>query len=308
MELQVLPIEVSELSAKVPESKKIEVETILSQVFAGTNTWAGQVDAIAITGPSDSMAIEMADVARKQAKAARIAAEKVFDAKRDEVQQLKAEFDLEDKLWLKAKQVMQLRFKSIEEKAEWKANTKKRFEAEEKEKKTVERMEQVTVYSQTVSRFEVESMTDTSFVLFLDGLKTAYIHRIEQEKKEQEEREEAQRIEKEKIEAQRIENEKLKAEKAETEKALAIERQKAEKERAEKEALIANNERIERDRIKKEAELLAIEAAKKAEPIKKQLTEWVESFSIDAPPAESEASKAIVLQFEQFKIWAKSKI
>ncbi len=61
------------------------------------------------------MSIELAEVARKNSKQARLSAEKIFDAKREEVQNLKAEFDLEDKLWLKAKQVMQIKFKAIEE-------------------------------------------------------------------------------------------------------------------------------------------------------------------------------------------------
>ena len=37
-----------------------------------------------------------ADTGRKNVKTARLAAEKIFDAKRDEVQQKKSEFDLED--------------------------------------------------------------------------------------------------------------------------------------------------------------------------------------------------------------------
>ena len=61
------------------------------------------------------MNIQMADAGRKNVKTARLAApEKVFDAKRADVQQKKSEYDLEDKLWLKAKQTAQILFKDIE--------------------------------------------------------------------------------------------------------------------------------------------------------------------------------------------------
>lgn len=122
-----LPTEVNELAGKVSVNKQAEVQTILQQIFTGTDDWEKQVDAIEVKDINDKMSIQLAEVARKNSKQARLNAEKIFDAKREEVQSLKAEFDLEDKLWLKAKQVMQIKFKAIEEKAEWKANFVKRF-------------------------------------------------------------------------------------------------------------------------------------------------------------------------------------
>ena len=111
-----LPIEVNDLAVKVSANKREEVLTVLQQIFTGTDDWEKQVDAIEVKDINDKMSIELAEVARKNSKQARLNAEKIFDAKRAEVQRLKAEFDLEDKLWLKAKQVMQIKFKSIEEK------------------------------------------------------------------------------------------------------------------------------------------------------------------------------------------------
>ena len=133
MEVQIitLPTEVNELAVKVSANKQAEVQTVLQQIFTGTDDWEKQVDAIEVKDINDKMSIELAEVARKNSKQARLSAEKIFDAKREGVQNLKAEFDLEDKLWLKAKQVMQIKFKAIEEKAEWKANFVKRFEAEQ---------------------------------------------------------------------------------------------------------------------------------------------------------------------------------
>ena len=150
MEVQVitLPSEVSELAVKVSANKQEEVKTVLQQIFTGTDDWEKQVDAIEVKDINDKMSIELAEVARKNSKQARLSAEKIFDAKREGVQNLKAEFDLEDKLWLKAKQVMQIKFKAIEEKAEWKANFVKRFEAEQKELRTQKRINEVSKYAE----------------------------------------------------------------------------------------------------------------------------------------------------------------
>ncbi len=128
MEKQIitLPQEVSELAVKVSAKKQAEVQNVLQQIFTGTDGWEKLVDAIEVKDINDKISIELAEVALKNSKQARLTAEQIFDVKRQEVQRLKAEFDLEDKLWLKAKQVMQIKFKAIEEKAEWKANFVKR--------------------------------------------------------------------------------------------------------------------------------------------------------------------------------------
>ena len=128
MEKQIitLPQEVSELAVKVSAKKQAEVQNVLQQIFTGTDGWAKLIDAIEVKDINDKISIELAEVARKNSKQARLIAEKIFDVKRQEVQRLKAEFDLEDKLWIKDKQVMQIKFKAIEEKAEWKANFVKR--------------------------------------------------------------------------------------------------------------------------------------------------------------------------------------
>ena len=180
MEVQIttLPIEVRELAVKVSTNKQAEVQTVLQQIFTGTDDWEKQVDAIEVKDINDKMSIELAEVARKNSKQARLNAEKIFDAKREEVKNLKAEFDLEDKLWLKAKQVMQIKFKAIEEKAEWKANFVKRFEAEQKELRTQKRINEVSKYAE-INRIEFEAMSDESFDSFLSGLKSTFEAKIE---------------------------------------------------------------------------------------------------------------------------------
>lgn len=338
-----LPEEVNVLALQVSDTKRDEVKEVLNQIFIGTDDWEKQVDAIEVKSVDDKMSIQLAEVARKNSKTARLNAEKIFDAKRDEVKMLKAEFDTEDKLWLKAKQVMQIKFKAIEDKAEWKANFAKRFEAEKKELVTQNRISEVSKYAE-INRIDFENLADETFNSFLLGLKSTYDAKIKAEKELEEKRIADLKAESEKIEAQRIENERLKAEADKREKEIEIERkkqaeilakQKAESERiakleaekqskiqAEKDAQL-KKEREEKEKIeaelkaKKQAELRAeserlekekqskieAEKAKKA-PIKKQMKVWVDSFSIAEINIQNEKQKLITEKFEGFKKWA----
>lgn len=73
-ELVILPLEVTELAKKVSEGKRIAVNELLNQVFAGTADWERQVDEIEVKGVTDKMSIDLAEAARKNAKNARLAA------------------------------------------------------------------------------------------------------------------------------------------------------------------------------------------------------------------------------------------
>jgi len=293
-----LPTEVNELAKKVSANKQAEVQNVLQQIFTGTDDWEKQVDAIEVKDIDDKMSIELAEVARKNSKQARLSAEKIFDAKREEVQNLKAEFDLEDKLWLKAKQVMQIKFKAIEEKAEWKANFVKRFEAEQKELRTQKRINEVSKYAE-INRIEFEAMSDESFDSFLNGLKSTYEAKIEAERKAEEERLENEKIlklhnERKEIAYQyfaywsdfektlnfgkqsdvdfnnfikRIKKAKEEDEKVKEEQRLENERLKAEAEKREKEIEAerkANEQKLADERAKAKVEADRIEAENKA--------------------------------------------
>lgn len=338
MEVQIinLPTELNDLAVKISANKQEEVQKVLQQIFIGTDDWEKQVNSIEVKDINDKMSIELAEVSRKNLKQARLTAEKIFDAKREEVQNLKLEFDLEDKLWLKAKQVMQIKFKAIEEKAEWKANYVKRFEAEQKELRTQKRINEVSKFNE-INRIEFESMSDESFESFLNGLKSTYEAKIELERKLEEERVAKEKADAEAREKVRLENIRLKAEAEVREKEIEAERKENEKKlakiKAQADKIEADNKaklKAEQDaklkleaelRAKQEAELKAENERKQAElkakaeleknakaPIKKQLSMWVDSFQISDINIENDKKVLIYQKFEAFKKWAKIEI
>jgi hypothetical protein len=181
------------------------------------------------------------------------------------------------------------------------------FENQEKEKARLlneARIERLKPYVEDATGLDFSQMSDYDFDDYLLAKKT----RFENQQKEREA--EAKRIEEERlaeIERQKVieaENAKLKAEAKAKEKELEKEREAREK--------------LESDlRAKKEAELKAeAEAKKEAEklakaPIKKQLTVWVDEFSIPYATNDvlnSEVAKDINIKFFAFKKWAKSEI
>lgn len=336
----VLPQEINELAIKISEQKQEEVRLVLNQIFTGTDEWERQIESIEVNDVSDTMGIKLADTARLNVKHARLNAMSLIKTKRDDVQYKKLEFDIEDKLWLKTSQIVEIKFKAIEEKAEWKANFVKRFEAEQKELRTQNRILEVSKFAE-INRFEFENMNPEIFNNFLSGLKSTFEAKIEAEKLEKERIEKERLAEKERIEAQRIENENLKieaekrekeieAERKANEEKLRVEREKSETERKrieaennaklkieqvakaklEAELKAKNDAEIKAENERKEAELKAQKEAEKnaKAPIKKQLSIWVDSFEIPFFTIENDKAKQINAKFEAFKKWAKNEI
>lgn len=165
-----LPDEVQAIALRVSDEKRSEVNLTLQQVFSGTADWKAQVDMIVVKDPSDKMGMNLAKTARLNTKNARLAAEKLFDQKRNEVQVQMLSYQTEDKLWLKAKQTMQILFKEIEAAAEYKEKTAERYENEQHELKIQTRLTRLASVNPEISRQEIELMSDVSFDAFLAGL------------------------------------------------------------------------------------------------------------------------------------------
>lgn len=339
-----LPAEVAKIAESVSVEKRNEVQEVLNKVFSGVEKMKKQIETIEVTNHQDKASMQLARVARLAVRAERLAAEKEFDSKREDVQIKMLSFKTEDSLWLKAKQTMQILTKELEEVAKWKEETKERYDAEQRELKIQERIISVQKFNSNIQRGEFENMSDETFNSFVSGLEAAHIAKIEAERKADEERKEAERKEAERIETQSLENERLKKEAEAKELELKAEREKAEADRKKAEA------EAERIRKESEAKLLAerkaaqekldkkmaeskklaqeLEASKKFElqkkidkeiaeekarkeaeeltkaPIKKQLENWVEGFEISVAPIMNDTSKEIQAKFASFKKWA----
>lgn len=252
-----LPDEVKLLAEKVSEEKKQEVQSVLSQVFAGTSDWKKQVDAIEVKDINDTMSIQLADTARKNAKQARINAEKIFDAKRSEVQAKMQDYKTEDALWLKAKQTMQILFKDIEDTAKFKSEYRERYYAEQKELRTQQRLTKIAKFNPEITRDQIENLTDETFNIFLSGLEKDYNDKIEAERKAEEERIAREKAEAEERERVRKENERLRKEAEEKEKQLAKERAEAERKRKEIEEKARKEREAAETKLRKEREAKA---------------------------------------------------
>ncbi len=339
--IEVLPAEVAQIAENVSIEKRNEVQTVLNHVFNGVSKMREQLDSVAVVDENDKVNMKLANTIRLGVRQVRLDAEKTFDAKRSEVQQQMLSYKTEDQLWLKAKQTMQILTKEIEEQARWKEKTKQRFEAEQEELKTQQRMLQVSKFSPELLRSEFENMGDESFTLFLAGLEKQHNDKLEAERKAEEERiakekadaeakakmeaenkrlkDEAEAKEKQ-IQAERAEAEakrKSLEEKAKQEKAAADAKLKAEIEAKEKlQAEIRAKSEAE-EKAKKDAELKVADELKSKQkeeaeaakaPIKQQLNNWVNSFSLGKPLSENETTIEIDEKFEAFRKWAKTKI
>lgn len=251
--IEVLPAEVAQIAQNVSVEKRNEVQSVLNHVFNGVSKMREQLETVVVQDENDKTNMKLANTIRLGVRQVRLDAEKTFDAKRAEVQAQMLSYKTEDQLWLKAKQTMQILTKEIEENARWKEETRQRFEDEQKELKTQQRMLQVLKVAPEMPRAEFENMSDESFAIFYAGIEKQYNDRIEAEKAEEE------RIAKEKAEAeareqQRLENERLKAEAEAKEKQFAEERAKAEAERKELEEKARKEKAVAEAKLKAERE------------------------------------------------------
>jgi hypothetical protein len=180
-------------SSGLEEKKQNQIAETLGTFFNKASEWDATIQSIVITDPSEVGKMKMAREGRLTLKNMRLEAEKVVKGKRDEVKFRMANDVLEDKLWLKAGQMMEATFKNLETKLEEKELFAVRWEAELKEKRKATRIELLQPYNVDPQFVDLLNMDDTAFETYLAGVKAVHEAKIEAEKKA-----EAERIAKEK--------------------------------------------------------------------------------------------------------------
>jgi hypothetical protein len=294
-----LPQEVEQLAQSVSAEKKNEVIAVLNHVFNGVSKMREQLDNITVVDENDKVNMKLANTIRLGVRQVRLDAEKEFDQKRSDVQMAMLSFKTEDSLWLKSKQTMQILTKEIEEIAKWKETTKERFDIEQKELQTQQRLLKIQKFNQEATRFDVEQVSDATFEMLLKGAEAEFNEKIEAEKKAEAERLAA--IEAERLERERIitENTKLQKEAEEKEKQLQAERlkaqQEAEIERKKQAEILAEQKRISDE---KQAE---IEKQAKIEREENERLMKIEREKQTALQAELKAKQAAELKAQQEK-------
>lgn len=306
----ILPKEVQEIADQCAPDKQKEVAIVLNQIFDGTAEWSKQVDSIVVKDVNDKLSISLAATAKKSAKDARIAGEKIIDAKRASVQSRMIDDTLEDKLWLKTKQIMQLQFKAIEDKAGLKANYVKIYEAEQKEKRSSSRMQRVADSGVEMQFSDYENITDEVFEILLDGLIEKRDADLQRAKDEEVENARLAVIEAARIKAQEAENERLKADAAKRDAEAQKERETAAKTLALEQAAKAKVEaelkaKVDAENKEKEEAAKALKATLEASK-EFQLLAWVESITMSIPQhlVGNAIAEEIQKKFNGFKKWA----
>jgi len=298
MNENLLPAEVAEIARNVSVEKKNEVQSVLNHVFKGVAKMREQLELVTVKDPADKVSMKMANTIRLGVRQDRLTAEKIFDAKREEVQQQMLSYKTEDQLWLKAKQTMQLLTKEIEENARWKEETAKRFDDEQRELKIQGRIVEVTRFGM-IDRMEFENMSDETYAKFLAGLEKEHNDRIEAERKAEEAAEAARKAEAEERDRIRLENEKLRvaAEKAEAERKAAEAKMKAEREKAEAEKAKLQAEiraKAEAEEKARAAEEKARKAAEAAPDKKKLIALAAQIENLQLPEVKGEDAQKII--------------
>lgn len=308
------------------KTKQNQIAETLGVFFNKASEWDSTIQSIVITSPDEIGKMKMAKEGRLTLKNMRLDAEKIVKAKRDEVKFRMANDILEDKLWLKAGQMMEATFKNLETKLEEKEKFAERWKAEQEEKLRVERTELINPYSEYIPYgLNFGTMSQEDFDKTLNGAKLQLQAKIAEEKRIEEERIAKEKAEAEERERIRLENEKLKKEaeekeaqlKKEREEALAKQRAIEEKAKEEKEKLEAQikakkeqEDKIEAER--KSSELRAkLEAEKAAKaPKKEKLNRWIDELVLQVPVGleKDKVVLDILSKFDSFKGWAKKEV
>lgn len=314
--------ELQTITKGLPEPKAKAITDTLSMFLDKAGEWQSKVESLVITKPDQIGEMKMAREGRLHLKTMRLQADKTIKEIRTTIKNRMADDLAEDKLWLKAGQMIEITFKKLESDLEHKEKFAERYLQELQEKQRVERLEIIKPYdngTMDLDSFSFGTMTDEQFKstlsLFKRNFETAQ-EEAEKKRKEEEIREKQRIADEERI---RKENEALKA-KAEAEKAKARaaedkmkeERRKKEKAEAELKAERDAN-RIKNEREEKEARFMAEQQARMEQaPDKDKLLNWVNSMTI--PPLSVKDEKAIkaysdiVSKFRGFKNWTTQEI
>ena len=242
-------------SSGLVEAKRNDIAQSLGMFFDKASEWNQTIASIVITDPSETGKMKMAKEGRLTLKNMRLDAMKVVKAKRESVKNRMADDILEDKLLLKAGQMVEATFENLEGKLQEKEEFGLRWEAENKAKLKIARDAEVLPFAEFVlGGIDLSNLSETDYQKFLGGLKLQMEAKLEAEAKIKAEKEAKEKAEREERERIALENSRLKAEAIEAENKRIAEKAEADRilkaEQAQKAKELAES-KAEADRILK---------------------------------------------------------
>lgn len=280
------------------KSKQNQIAETLGAFFNKAAEWDSTIQSIVITSPEETGKMKMAREGRLTLRSMRLNAKETVDEKRKEVQAAMANYTLEDKLWLKAWQMIEATFKNLETRLEEKEKFAERWEAEQKEKLRLERASELEPLGFQSAGVDLGGMDEETYKSLKLGLETAKKMAEAVARQAEEDRIAKEKADAEERERVRLENERLKAENEAKEQQLAEERAKAaeaerqaQKQREEAEAKLRaereENERLQAEiRAKQEAEERAKKEAEDRAEAERKAKELAEKKAANAPDKE----------------------
>lgn len=192
-------------SSGVAKETQLMVSNTLEQFFQKTAEWSQVAAGIVITSPDEVGKMKMAREGRLTLKNIRLDCEKLVKSRREVIKARMATDLQEDKLWLKAGQLIETTFKTLESQFEEKEKFKEIWEANEKRRLKElreKRIEETPGISKFIPRStDLSSLSEIEFETLIESA---------QKQVEDEDRKEKERIAQDladKEEKQRLENE-----------------------------------------------------------------------------------------------------
>lgn len=279
-----------QITQDAPKSVAVAITDGLQKFFADAEKEKAIIDSIVVTKPDQVAEMKQARDIRLKIKNSRLEARDIVKDHREQLKNAMSEFTLQDKLWLKAFQMLEATCENLESKCEEKEKFAERYEAEQKQLRYESRVNQLHQYGTDPSIYSLVDMSDEAFSKLLENEKLAFEARVENEKKAAAELVAKQKAEAEERERIRLENEQLKKEAQERERLAKIETDKRNAELAKER--VEQQKKLDAERKAREQAEANIKAEKEAQA-RKEAEEKAAAEAIEKANAEEARKKLL---------------
>ena len=161
--------------SKVPQTVADQVNQSLTPFFAKVEEWKNTIKTIVITDPTETGKMKMAREGRLALRQMRLNGAEIVKANRDIIKERMESDVLEDKLWLKSGQVMELEYKTLEAQLEEKEKFAEVYEANRKKQLHITRSAELSQFGwQDLGLVNLGDMDSGSYAALLNGTKLQY--------------------------------------------------------------------------------------------------------------------------------------